>query len=72
MPAQALAYKVGELHILQLRKKAQDTLKDSFDLKEFHDTILKNGAVPLSTLDIIFDAWINKKINNLEASNYNE
>ncbi len=51
MPAQATAYKVGQLKILSLRKYAKDNLKDKFDIKEFHDVVLKNGALPMNQLE---------------------
>lgn len=51
MPAQATSYKIGELKILEIRKKFEETLGDKFDIREFHDIILKNGALPLSVLE---------------------
>lgn len=51
MPAQATAYKVGQLKILSLRKYAKDNLKDKFDIREFHDVILQNGALPMTALE---------------------
>lgn len=62
-PGQALAYKTGELKIKELRKKAEETLGDNFDLKAFHDTVLKNGAIPLPLLEKIVDEWIAEQIN---------
>ena len=50
-PGQALSYKMGEIKIKSLRQKAQAALKDKFDIQLFHETILKNGSVPLSVLD---------------------
>lgn len=50
-PGQALAYKVGELKLLELREMAMNELGDEFDLKEFHDVILSTGSVPLSILE---------------------
>ena len=58
MPGQALAYKIGELKILELRKKAEDELKDKFDIREFHTQVLTNGAVPLKVLEANINDWI--------------
>ena len=60
-PGQALAYKIGELKIRELRKLAKDELKDKFDLKEFHDHVLMNGAIPLSLLEKNIKEWIASK-----------
>lgn len=63
-PAQALSYKIGELTIKRLRKKAEKTLTNTFDLREFHDQILKNGSMPLNMLEKVMDRYIsNKQIN---------
>ena len=60
-PGQALAYKIGQLRILELRKKAETELGDKFDLRAFHDTILGQGAVTLNVLDDIVNDWIAKR-----------
>ncbi len=57
-PGQALAYKIGELKMQELRRRASDALGADFDLRRFHDALLENGAVPLSVLEDNIDAWI--------------
>lgn len=57
-PGQALAYKLGELKIKQLRARASSKLRDDFDIRLFHDEILWNGALPLSILEKRIDNWI--------------
>jgi uncharacterized protein (DUF885 family) len=58
MPGQACAYKIGEIKILELRAKARQTLGEKFDLRQFHNVILKNGAMPLSLLEQVVEAYI--------------
>jgi prolyl oligopeptidase len=62
-PGQALAYKIGELKIKNLRSKSEKALGDKFDIKKFHDEILKNGAVPLPLLEKNIDEWISSQLN---------
>ena len=57
-PAQALSYKMGELKIKELRKKAEQEMGGRFDIRTFHDTILENGSVLMSSLERIVDAYI--------------
>jgi len=61
-PGQALAYKMGELKIKELRKKAEDQLKDKFDVREFHDLILSQGTVTLVLLEKMVDRYIADKL----------
>lgn len=60
-PGQALSYKVGELTIKRLRKEAEKTLGEDFDLRDFHDELLKRGSMPLSMLDKIIMHYISDK-----------
>ncbi len=60
-PGQAVSYKIGELKIRELRKLAEAALGNNFDLRIFHDTILANGSVPLSTLERIIKQYIAKR-----------
>jgi len=57
-PGQALAYKMGELKIRELRKYAQEQLGLQFDIRSFHDMLLGGGAVPLDVLETNTKAWI--------------
>jgi prolyl oligopeptidase len=60
-PAQALAYKMGQLKIMELRKQAEQKLGPKFDIREFHDVILRDGALPLELLDEQGQKYINSK-----------
>ncbi|HEY2125366.1 MAG TPA: DUF885 domain-containing protein [Chthoniobacterales bacterium] len=61
MPGQACAYKVGMLKIQELRKRSQEQLGEKFDQREFHDTILKNGALPLEILEEQVNDYLHRK-----------
>ncbi|HBH61510.1 MAG TPA: DUF885 domain-containing protein, partial [Nitrospiraceae bacterium] len=60
MPGQALAYKTGELKIIQLREEAEKSLGPDFDIKEFHDRLLEHGALPLYILDRMMKEWMER------------
>ncbi len=60
-PGQALSYKMGELTIKRLRKEAEQSLGEHFDLRDFHDELLKRGSMPLSMLDKIITDYISEK-----------
>jgi prolyl oligopeptidase len=60
-PGQALAYMVGEKELMKLRREAMEKMGKRFELKEFHDVVLKNGSIPLSTLDGVVRDWEEEK-----------
>jgi uncharacterized protein (DUF885 family) len=62
MPGQALGYKIGQLKILELRNRAEEGLGEEFDIKEFHNTILESGSMPLSVLEQKMERWMASKI----------
>ncbi|GAA4320294.1 DUF885 domain-containing protein [Pontixanthobacter gangjinensis] len=61
MPGQATAYKIGMNKILELREKAKKQLGDKFDIRDFHDVVLTDGALPLTILEAKVDSWIKSK-----------
>jgi uncharacterized protein (DUF885 family) len=58
MPGQALAYKIGMTKLLELRERAETALGEDFDIREFHNVVLTNGALPLTILEDLIDGWI--------------
>jgi uncharacterized protein (DUF885 family) len=62
-PGQALSYKLGELKIWELRRRAEAALGDAFDLRAFHDAVLGNGELPLSMLDTEIDRFIDRSLD---------
>jgi uncharacterized protein (DUF885 family) len=65
-PGQALSYKIGMLKIQELRAKAEAELGEAFDIRAFHDAVLRNGAVPLPILERVVEQYIVK----VKASDY--
>jgi len=58
MPGQATAYKIGMLKLLELRENARAVLGDQFDIRDFHEVVLSNGAVPLNVLEDLVNQWV--------------
>jgi uncharacterized protein (DUF885 family) len=58
IPGQALAYKIGQLKIIELRRRAEKALGKKFDVRAFHDEVLKDGAIPLEVLEAKIDRWL--------------
>ena len=63
-PGQALAYKIGQLKILELRNKAERLLGEKYDIKDFHHEVLKRGSLPLDLLEYYIDEWINLTLSS--------
>lgn len=59
-PSQALGYQIGQLKIRELRRYAEKELGQKFDLRAFHDEVLKNGALPMSVLETHMKEWVTK------------
>ena len=62
IPGQALAYKIGQLKIREIRDKAEASLGDKFSVKDFHTEVLKDGAMPLSMLESKLDRWVESQL----------
>jgi uncharacterized protein (DUF885 family) len=60
IPGQALSYKIGQLKIMELRKRAQDKMGAKFDIKKFHEKVLESGVMPLALLEKKIDTWVNE------------
>ncbi len=62
MPGQATAYKIGMIKILELRESAREELGDRFSVRDFHDTVLRNGPVPLNVLEALVAEWVDSQM----------
>jgi len=67
-PGQALAYKLGQLKLIELRDRAHNKLGGKFDIKAYHDEVLSYGSVPLSVLDDIVNKWIARRLEQSQKS----
>jgi len=61
IPGQALSYKIGQLKISELRKKAEEALGDKFNVALYHDEVLKYGCLPIDVLESIINKWIEEQ-----------
>ncbi|MBB1287362.1 DUF885 domain-containing protein [Flavisolibacter sp. BT320] len=68
MPGQALSYKIGELKIMEMRRKAEKVLGNKFDARAFHDEVLKDGAMPLQIFEAKMTSWIQKQATSRKVS----
>ena len=64
IPGQALAYKIGQLKIREIRNNAEAALGDKFNVKDFHTQVLKDGAMPLSILEEKINRWVAAQLDN--------
>jgi uncharacterized protein (DUF885 family) len=64
IPAQALAYKTGQIKILEIRRKAEEELGDKFDIRKFHDEVLIDGCLPLDVFEKKMNRWIEREKKN--------
>jgi uncharacterized protein (DUF885 family) len=62
IPGQALSYKIGQLKIMELRKRASEKLGDQFDIKTFHNKVLESGCLPLAILELKIENWISSEL----------
>jgi prolyl oligopeptidase len=63
-PGQALAYKIGQMKILELRQAAEEALGERFDIRNFHDELLGGGALPLEVLEVRMNEWLAEALAN--------
>jgi uncharacterized protein (DUF885 family) len=62
IPGQALSYKIGQLKIIEMRKKAEKELGSNFNIAAFHDEVLKDGVLPLDVFEVKMNKWIEKQM----------
>ncbi len=62
IPGQALAYKIGQLKIREIRNQTEERLGDKFNVRDFHTEVLKDGAMPLSMLETKIDRWVDAQL----------
>jgi len=67
-PGQACAYKVGQLKILELRERARERLASRFDIRRFHDVVLKNGSLPMGLLEQVVEDWVRVELKRPSAT----
>jgi len=63
MPGQALSYKIGQMKIQELRRKAEGAFGPLFDIRQFHNRVLEAGCVPLHILEDRINNWLNKALD---------